>query len=199
MIKNIVFDLGGVLIQLDIPKCVNETKQLLGDNFVKLGLLSDGEGAGHELMNKFETGLVTEDYFLTQVLQWCKLETTKDDIRRAWNSMLLTIPDKYIEILKYLRHKGYNLYMLSNTNVIHWNHILGLYDLPSMFDRIILSFEEGYAKPNSEIFESLIKKTRVNAQETIYIDDLEANRNTGKAFGWKVYSSIEEIDFPDFF
>lgn len=203
MEKNtIVFDLGGVIINLDVPRCVNNFKRLMPEENIRniLGIDEEGEGvvavsaATKQLMHDYEYGNIPTDDFLNTLQEYCFEGTTIDQIREAWLSMLDTLPQERLDYIASLREKGYRTILLSNSNELHWNPIWKQYQLGNYFDIVFASHYLHMAKPNQEIFDHVIREAKIDSEHTIYVDDLEKNRKAGERFaGWRTVASIDEL------
>lgn len=187
----LVFDMGGVLMKHNIPACIARFKEILGENFDKLGLGNDGEGTG--IMEQFEKGLIGQEEFIDFILSFAKEGTSRKDIIDAWNLMHAGIPEERIDMLHTLKEDGYTLFMLSNNNEIHWRDVCENYNLDGIFDDVFLSFREHCSKPDERIFRTLMDRTGHKASELVFIDDLEANRIAAEKLGWRSSPSIEDI------
>lgn len=203
MEKNtIVFDLGGVIINLNVPRCVANFKKLMTEENVRnvLGIDDDGEGvvavsaATKQLMHDYEYGNISTDEFLNTLQAYCFEGTTAEQIRAAWLSMLDTLPQERLDYIASLRKKGYSTILLSNSNELHWDPIWEQYNLGSYFDAVFASHHLHIAKPNQEIFDHVVREAKVDCPHTIYVDDLEKNRKAGERFaGWETVGSIEDL------
>lgn len=190
----IVFDLGGVLMEHDIPGCIEKFKRILGDNFNRLGLGTDGEGEADALMGRYERGLVTTREYVGTILGWCIPGTSARDVEDAWNTMHAGIPLCRIEKLKQLKAEGYTLYLLSNNNELHWQDVLNrVPDFNSLFDDVFLSFREHVSKPDPKLFNILMERTGAAAEDILFVDDLRANRLAAEAIGWRTAPSLESL------
>lgn len=196
----IVFDLGGVIINLNVPRCVSNFKRLMPEENIRniLGIDDEGEGvvavsaATKQLMHDYEYGNISTDEFLSTLQEYCFAGTTIEQIRAAWLSMLDELPQERLDYIRHLRAEGYRTILLSNSNELHWDPIWEQYHLGDYFDAVFASQNLHKAKPNKEIFEHVVREAKVN--EAIYVDDLEKNRKAGEQFaGWKTVSSIEEL------
>ena len=196
----IVFDLGGVIINLNVPRCVSNFKRLMPEENIRniLGIDDEGEGvvavsaATKQLMHDYEYGNISTDEFLSTLQEYCFAGTTIEQIRAAWLSMLDELPQDRLDYIRHLRAEGYRTILLSNSNELHWVPIWEQYHLGDYFDAVFASQNLHMAKPNKEIFEHVVREAKVN--EAIYVDDLEKNRKAGEQFaGWKTVSSIEEL------
>lgn len=197
----IIFDLGGVLIHLNVGRCMRAFETLMGEENMRmiLGMDSRGEGvkavsiASKQLMADFERGLISTEDFVEQVREYCAPETTNEQIVEAWMSMLADLPTERLDFIDSLRAKGHKVYLLSNGNDLHFNYIDRTYGLSGHFDGLFLSQAMHIAKPEKEIFEAVQKAiTTPDAKaEIIFIDDLEANRLAAEKFvGWRTFDSV---------
>ena len=200
--NTIVFDLGGVIINLNVPRCVANFKRLIGEANVRnvLGIDDEGEGvvavsaATKQLMHDYEYGNISTETFLTTLQEYCYPGTTIDQIREAWLSMLDTLPQERLDYIASLRRKGYKTVLLSNSNELHWNPIWEQYRLGEYFDAVFASHHLHMAKPNREIFDHVVREAQVDCAHTVYVDDLEKNRKAGEQYaGWKTVASIEDL------
>lgn len=205
----IIFDLGGVLINLSVPRCMQAFSNLIGEENVRniLGMDKDGEGitsvsiASRQLMKDFERGLVTTDEFIAAILQYAPSGTTSDQIREAWFAMLEDLPQERLDYLAQLRQQGYRLYLLSNGNDLHWTYIDKLYHVSSYFEQVFLSQVMHCAKPEEEIFRRVQEavtedspQTAVEQQPIFFIDDLPQNRQAAEHFvSWRTFPDIPSL------
>lgn len=202
MIKNIIFDLGGVLLDLDMPYCIQQfrtlgidlaaltsaTKDTPADTTQKNAVLCEGMVATGA-MNLYQIGAITTDDFFRGLLPYCSPGTTTQQLRDAWNSCCLTIPQYRLDKILALRQQGYSIYMLSNTNEEHWRDIVArcfgtLADVSRYFHRTFLSQEMHLAKPNDAIFTTLLSEIHATASECIFIDDSQANIDAAASLGF---------------
>ena len=145
--NTIVFDLGGVLINLNVPRCVDNFKRLMGEDNVRniLGIDDEGEGvvavsaATRQLMHDYEYGNISTDEFLQAVLSYCHPGTTIDDVRNAWMSMLADLPQEKLDFIGVLRAAGYKTYLLSNSNQMHWDPIFEQFHLHTESSKFLLA------------------------------------------------------------
>ena len=198
-----VFDLGGVLIQLDVNRCFRAFERLMGEENMRavLGMDSNGEGvkavsvASKQLMADFERGMISSETFLVQILQYCHPGTTTDDILEAWMSMLDELPEERLAFVDSLRAKGYPVYLLSNGNDLHYDFINRKYGLENHFDGFFLSQKMHMAKPEPQIFEA-VHAAIGNPENVIFIDDIQANRLAAEqTVHWKTFESINAEGF----
>jgi epoxide hydrolase-like predicted phosphatase len=185
-IRNIVFDLGDVILNIDIPRTVLAFSTLSGRSPEEISELFKQAA----LFRKFETGSLDEAGFRNLVRSSLDLPTLTDlEIDTAWNELLLDIPLERIDLLKKLAGK-YNLYLLSNTSSIHItrvNEILkeasGIETLQDLFTTVFLSYEMGVMKPDPSIYLRVLEKAGIQAEETLFLDDNLANIEAANGLG----------------
>ena len=188
-IKNLLIDLGGVLINLDRQRCI--------ENFQKLGLrnvedLLDIHNPNGLLMQQ-EKGLITPAEFRDGVRKMIGKAVSDKQIDAAWNSFLVDIPRFKLDMLLKLREK-YVVYLLSNTNEIHWKwaceHAFPYrgFRVEDYFEKMYLSYEMKMVKPAEEIFRGLLEDANLDPHETFFIDDSEANCQGAQALGISTYT-----------
>ena len=191
---NIVFDFGGVLMQHDRQGCLTALRQLLSDEVIT-NILGFGNDSPNSLRYRFEIGEYSTQEFLGRVLTHSKSGTTAQQVIDAWNILHAGIEDRTWEQLKQLHNQGHRLYLMSNTDNIHWQHTLALYGgkIDALFDEVFLSFEMRLVKPNEAFFKTVDKRI-ADARQTLFVDDMEVNRLAAQAYvGWKTYGAIDEL------
>ena len=199
-IKNIIFDLGGVLLDIDLNYCMRQM-QALGidlDAFKKKGMQTPigtkaavlGEGmVANGIMHLYQTGDITTEAFLEGVRKYCKEGTTREQVLEAWNSCCISIPSYRLNKLRELKQKRYTICMLSNTNEAHWQDIVekcfgGQEVVDELFDHVFLSQEMHMAKPNDEIYLEVLRHINAKAEECFFLDDSSANLEAAAALGF---------------
>ena len=183
-IKNIVFDLGGVLVDLDFKAAINGL-QKAGFANVKEQLQTLHQGG---IFQKFELGEMSADEFRTAIRENSTVELTDEEVDKLWNAMLLEIPREKLELILDLRGK-YMVYLLSNTNSIHWDYVCKNafnyrgFRVNDYFEETFLSYEMHLAKPDKAIYEKVLQDANLLAEETLFIDDSEANCKAAEEVG----------------
>lgn len=184
-VKNVVFDLGGVVIDLARDNAVAELE--------KLGLHEAGGLLGlykqEEPFLGLETGHCTAARLFDILRERCGENTTDADLQRAFEAFLVRIPIERLRALRKLRDAGYGVYALSNTNPVMFHGWIAEHfqqeglRTRDYFDGIVTSFEEGTCKPDVEIFRTVLRRYRLDGAETLMLDDSAANceaaRNAG--------------------
>ena len=200
-IKNIVFDLGGVLITLDRSEAV--------DRFVKMGLENAEEllNAYHQkgIFLELEEGKLTQEEFYESVRKEAGKYISNETIDHGWMGFLKELPEYKLTMLDDLKHQGYHLYLLSNTNpvIMDWAYSPAFSpqgkSIVKYFDKLYLSYKIGYTKPHPEIFRFMFDDSGMIPSESLFIDDGAANIEMGKQLGMKTYLAGNGEDFRSLF
>lgn len=197
-IKNIIFDLGGVILNLDMDASLEE--------FCKLGLkqrLTDGNPGYHALFHPFQTGQVTPDGFRKKLREILSNPGVTDrQIDEAWCAMLKGIPVSRIETIRNVKKK-YKVYLFSNTNSIHIEKLEkefsaeNGFSFASVFDGLYYSHEIHDAKPSVSSYLKVIELSGVNPVETLFVDDLKENIEGAEKAGLKTFWLKEGLELND--
>lgn len=172
-IKNIIFDFGGVILNID--------HDLTTKGFIDLGVADFEEKYSQlvqtDLFDNFETGRITPEEFRKKIRTYIPGTVSGRQIDKAWNAMLMDIPRERIIFLENIRKK-YRTFLLSNTNAIHYDIYLkdlqkkyGYGSFSDLFEGVYFSFQVGMRKPDMKIFEFVLKENDLDPAETLYIDD----------------------------
>lgn len=185
MIKNLLFDLGGVIIDIRRLNCVASFERLgmkNADSFL-------GEYSQKGPFLQLEEGAISEEEFRTAVRALIDGEVSDEQIDSAFCDFLVGIPKYRLEQLRQLK-KNYNIYMLSNTNSIMWRSRIaedfrqeGL-EREDYFDGIVTSFEAQSIKPDAKIFHTVVEKLGINPDETLFLDDSQKNLDAAAQLGF---------------
>lgn len=184
-IKHIIFDLGGVLLNIDY----NLTEQA----FIAAGVTNFHELYSQlrqsDLFDKLEMGQIPPEEFIAAMQRASETSITEAQVVAAWNAMLLDFPVRRLQILQQLR-LYHDLFLLSNTNEIHeaaFNDILmrshGIPNIGVFFDKVYLSHRIGLRKPMKEIFERVLNDNGLQPGHTLFIDDSPQHIAAAKALG----------------
>jgi glucose-1-phosphatase len=186
MIKNIIFDLGNVLIDIDFPRSEAMLKELLGENLLE-NLAKNNQ---KDVFLAYETGKISENEFLDILIHASKKTVERSSIIDAWNAMLIGFKKPRFEMLENLRHR-YHLYVLSNTNKTHidWvhQHLASEFGIVAyentFFKKVYYSHEIFLRKPTVAIYEYVLRDANLLPQETVFIDDNFDNIAAAKTLG----------------
>ncbi len=177
-IKNIIFDLGGVILDLSVDDTLIAFSRLSGlpqEKVREMFLSAQGFEA-------YEKGLMDDDAFRDFVRELYGVNVDADDIDRCWNAMLVGFPVEKLQLLNRLKSR-YRVFLLSNTNGIHLNYINGVLlpeatgqnNLDSYFHAAYYSHRMMKRKPEPEIFVEVLEDNKLDAAETLFLDDNAAN------------------------
>ena len=198
-IDTLIFDFGGVIINLDYSKPKDEFKKL--GIFDSKKLYSKEEQT--KLFDSLECGQISDENFLKEISK--KSNTNNLElIKKAWNSILLNIPRERVHLLKKLSSK-YKIFLLSNTNSIHLKEIISSYgekkwrNFISIFNNVYFSNQIGMRKPNEDVFFYIIKKNKLDVSKTLFIDDSAQHIKTAKKIGFKTHHLTDSEDIISFF
>ncbi|MDU1905940.1 MAG: HAD family phosphatase [Dysgonomonas sp.] len=189
-IKNIIFDFGGVIMDININKTINAFADLNIDGLNANDIISSHKSFLHDL----EVGTITPDEFINSIYKEYPAASNVSDKRiwDAWNCLLQPYDPERIAMVHKLKDY-YNLYLLSNTNFPHRVKFKEIYrrqfseNLEDLFVESFYSDELHLRKPNIEIYKQVVEKARINPETTLFIDDNEANITSARAFGLQAY------------
>lgn len=194
-IKNIIFDLGGVIINLSTQTTVEQ--------FAKLGGITEEEVNLRMMQSKefhdYEKGLIPDSRFRELVKDMLGVRASDAEIDRCWNAMLLDIPIERIQLLERLKTR-YRIFLLSNTNEIHFNCFNEIVNQMTGKTSVDLYFEKAYyshrmkmRKPDREIYDFVLAENKLNPTHTIFLDDNLANLKGAERCGIKTF----HVQHPD--
>lgn len=190
-IKNIIFDFGNVLLDIDIPRTFDSLAHHLGEDYRQKLAKIYPKG---NLFDDFEVGGIKEDFFLETLKSVADTPLSIRTLREAWNAMLLCIAPQRLEMLLRLR-QNYRVFLLSNTNETHLEWVDGYlrqvfsfdiqYFNTTFFEKAYYSHEIGLRKPNANIYEFVMQDAQILPHETLFIDDNADNIVMAKQLGWQ--------------
>lgn len=199
-ITTLLFDFGGVLVNLDKQACLKAFAGLGIPNLEKY--ISNYAQSG--IFLKLEKGQISTDEFRTELRKMSDRALSDKEIDAAWNSFLIGIPEYKLDFLLELRKK-YRVLMLSNTNAIHFEQRAREEfskqgkKLEDYFDKCYLSYKLGMAKPDKDIFEHVLENENAAAHQILFLDDGPQNIETAMNFGFASYLVSEQEDFRSLF
>ncbi len=197
-ITTLIFDFGGVIINLDLPTCIRNLKKL-GTNDIENYLSNFGQ---KDFFLKFEIGEIGTPEFRNEIRKLTNKTITDAEIDNAWCSFLCDIPSERLELLEKLRKK-YRLLLLSNSNPLHVEVSAAIAlqgtgkTIRDYFDKCYFSYEMGLTKPDPAIFEALLADAGLEATECLFLDDGPKNIEAAKRLGIQTYfvTQGENLDF----
>lgn len=200
-IKNIIFDLGGVVINLDTRATF--------DGFAAISRYTDWSQNSIDEVDLFldyEKGTISSEEFRAGIREMTgNADLADEQIDKIWNSMLLDIPLARLELLLQLSEK-YRLFVLSNTNAIHVpalnkivENVSGKPNIHAFFEKVYFSYEVKMRKPEREIYEHVLNDSQLKSEETLFLDDKEENLVAAQAVGIQTGQITSQLDILSFF
>jgi glucose-1-phosphatase len=195
LIKNIIFDFGGVIYNIDF--------NLAKEAFIKIGVQNFeqlySKANQNQLFEKLEMDLISPAEFRDEIRKLSKSNITDEDIDHAWNSLLIGFDEKRIQLLVDLKKK-YQIYLFSNTNRIHYAYFLKQFQqltnyksFDGLFVKSFLSFDIKRRKPNKDAYEYIIANMKLKPEQTLFIDDTIQNMQPAIEVGIKSWHLKEEL------
>lgn len=203
--KNIIFDLGDVIVPIDLRAPLRRFAQLANQSEEAMEAL----WKRHGIWQQHETGLIDDETFRAAVRSMVRTKTDEPDrwadtiIDAAWNSVLLELPVDRIERIKSLQGR-YRLFLLSNTNAIHIQEVdrrlaeLGQPPLESLFEQVFYSHIVRMVKPNPDIYQYVLKAADLVPEETLFLDDNALNIQAAAALGIRAVQVVSPKTILDY-
>lgn len=189
MIKNLLLDMGGVILDVSYQRVIETFKSYGIENFDKVYT----QAKQVEIIDLFEEGKCSAEEFRDGVRKLVGKELSDEQIDKAWFSMILEIPRDVIQLLGVLKLK-YRLFLFSNTNVLHIEYLkkeferqLGFDLFNCVFDKVFFSNEIHHRKPHPESFKYVLEQAGIEAEETLFIDDSKQHLEGASKVGLNTY------------
>ena len=189
MIKNIIFDLGGVIITLDQPEAIRRFKALgLANAEQQLNAYTQGG-----IFGELEEGKISAETFRQELSRQVGHELTYDECRHAWLGYAREVPQRNLDVLRKLRSEGYRLILLSNTNpyMMSWVRSPEFdghgHSIDDYMDAVYCSYLLGVMKPSEEFFHQVLMRERIMASETLFLDDGSRNVAVASQMGIRTF------------
>ncbi|GAB4134001.1 MAG: HAD family phosphatase [Raineya sp.] len=183
-IEAIIFDLGGVIINIDFNLTLQALEKYTHKRIGRGEYLSK-----HPIFYEFETGKLSENEFFEKLKDAYELTASKEELIEAWNTLLLDIPIERVELISSLSER-YATFILSNTNPTHLIEVENILNrqtrvksLSNLVHKPYYSFDMGKAKPEAAIYQEVMQENKLIAHKTLFIDDSQANIEAAKALG----------------
>ena len=193
---DIIFDLGGVLLDLNMQG-IGQACKRLGINPELFFVRTDTKNtstvcqgiSASKAITDYQVGTMTTEQFLSLVLSHCAEGITRENVMEAWDACIGPMPKERLDLIKELRRKGYHTHLLSNTNDLHWEEIKRRYlsdkgyTCADLFDHVFVSHEVHLAKPAPEIYQYALRQIGRPAAGCLFIDDTLINVEAAKREG----------------
>ena len=184
-IKNIIFDWGGVITDLDFEAGISAFKKYGLDNFIEQYNMQFQK----DIYTKLETGSISADEFRAELRKIIPVPITDNELDEAWSALLGELPKERWDLLHRVKDY-YRTYLLSNTNVIHVERYFqrlyetyGIYGYKHLFEKTYFSYELKMRKPDIRVFEYVLKDSNLKPEETLLIDDYHENIESAGRLG----------------
>lgn len=199
-IDAIIFDFGGVLINLDYQRTIDHFNELGIDDFESLY----SQAKQSNLFDDLETGKISAQRFINGILDFLPAGTSPNKVVSAWNAMILDVPQASIDLLQQLQGK-YRLFMLSNTNEIHIAKAYSAWGKTTphtpdrLFDKVYLSHTLGMRKPHPETFQHVCDEQGLTPSRTLFIDDSIQHIEGAQKIGLNTHHLIDQSSLLSLF
>lgn len=191
-IKNIIFDFGGVIINIDFRLTWESFRNYGVNNLEELF----SKAKQSDFFDLFEKGAISPEEFRRQASGMLNIKISDHEFDKAWNAMILDIPVERINLLKDLKNK-FRIFLLSNSNIIHYDYYIknlkkihSIDNFSYLFEKVYFSFDIGLIKPDIEIFNHVIKENDLIPIETLFIDDSSQHIEVAKLTGINTHHLI---------
>lgn len=182
MIKAVIFDLGNVLVRFDhMIACRKLAKFTANDRLSAIDVYHNV--IEDPIIFKYEKGIITSWEYYNYLIERLRLEVDYERFSLAW-AEIFEINAGMEEILVKLKQQ-FPLYIISNTNEIHFKYVLNHFPILQHFSEFVLSYEVGYIKPEKEIYEKILNKTGHSANHCLYIDDIKSYIQAAAELGFQ--------------
>ncbi|HOW53112.1 MAG TPA: HAD family phosphatase [Syntrophorhabdaceae bacterium] len=184
MIKLFVFDLGKVILPFEHRQIAVKLHEasMIRDRFKPDDVFQFLFDHSRGFVNVYEEGRTTSREFFMKLRERYKLDLEFEEFKEIWNNIFEEDP-AVNEVILYLKKKGYPVFLLSNTNELHFAHIIEKYPIVNYLDEWILSFEVGAKKPSEKIYDTIFEKKTVERHEVLYIDDIPQYVEAAASYG----------------
>lgn len=184
MIKLFVFDLGKVILPFEHRQIAVKLHEasMIRDRFKPDDVFQFLFDHSRGFVNVYEEGRTTSREFFMKLRERYKLDLEFEEFKEIWNNIFEEDP-AVNEVILYLKKKGYPVFLLSNTNELHFAHIIEKYPIVNYLDEWILSFEVGAKKPSEKIYDTIFEKKTVERHEVLYIDDIPRYVEAASSYG----------------
>jgi glucose-1-phosphatase len=182
MIKLFVFDLGNVILPFDNHRIAVKLKDRSTKEFTEEAIFHHLFDLHKGSINPYEEGLCSSLEFFMNVKETFGLNCDFEEFKDIWNNIFWE-NSGVGDIIRTIKSKGFPLFLLSNTNEMHFDYIVENYPIVRLMDEWILSYEVGAKKPKKAMFDAIFKRMDVKGDEVFYIDDVEDYVNHARLLG----------------
>jgi FMN phosphatase YigB (HAD superfamily) len=196
MIDLFVFDLGQVILPFEHRPIASKLWEKSRRRAVLTpdSIFNDLFDLHNGSVNSYEEGLTSSEEFFLDVRKRYDLEMSFEDFKDVWNNIFWGDPEVN-EIILYLKARSYPVFLLSNTNELHFQHIIERFPIVHLMNEWILSFEVGAKKPKKRIYDAIFERADVKAEHVFYVDDIDTYVAAAASYGMRglVYRSPDDL------
>lgn len=176
--KAIIFDVGNVILELDYSRSLEKLTKITEISPDRIRKIFEEE----RTPPLYETGKINTDEFLKHIVERLERRIKTGRLGQILQDIFarVLIENRFFERLK---RRGYSLYVLSNTNEIHYDYTSVSFNFWKYFDKIFLSFQMGVMKPYREVFDRVLSDIPFEKKQVLFIDDDQRNIKAAKSFG----------------
>ena len=192
-VRNIIFDFGGVICDLDISRTEKKFREFGPVKSADTSSPEDSSLRFDTLVEHYEKGMVSSAEFRKIIKDHYQTPPTDAAIDDTWNALLVGIPVQRLQLLEEIR-SHYRIFLLSNSNEIHYQHYLqdfriktGFQDFDDLFEKAYFSFMIHLSKPGNEVFEFVLNDSLLDPAQTLFIDDTLKHVETARSLGINGY------------
>jgi glucose-1-phosphatase len=202
-IKNVLFDLGGVILDIDPARGLEAFRKLGVPDMVASNIRYNEK----DIFLEFEKGLISEKQFIEKIKQMSGVHMIDEEVLAAWNTILQDLPKERVDMLHKLHHSSrFRVFLLSNTNPTHIrlsNQMLreqtGIESLEILCEKAYYSYRLQMRKPDAEIFHYVLDDSSLKPEETLFVDDSKVNIDAARQLGIESFHLSERIAVNDLF
>jgi putative hydrolase of the HAD superfamily len=199
----IIFDLGGVILNLDFSRTIKAFQLAIPNLDLESFLGKEGQ---HKMYSEFEVGKKSTFEFVQEFNQYYQVDLSLAEFANCWNAMILDMPVHRIELLKKLRNMGKQVYLLSNINAIHEDAVSLRFleageqgHFRDMFNHKYYSHHIKMRKPNPEIFQHVIHEQKLHPERTLFVDDTKMHVDSARKLGLQTHHLQYGQDITELF
>lgn len=200
-IQTVIFDLGKVIINLDLQATYRAFAQLSGKSLEEIGALV----ADQDFFETYEAGEIDDPTFRANIRQSLDILNEDEEIDAAWNAMLKDIPPARLQLIDQMSSR-FRIFMMSNTNEIHFRqiqriaaHASGGKELRNYFEQMYLSQEIGVCKPDAGAWQVILDDHQLDPATTLFIDDKAENIEGAAKLGLQTFHNVQSDDWMALF
>jgi epoxide hydrolase-like predicted phosphatase len=188
--RAVIFDFGNVISTFDVRRFIQNLVTVTGKSADEL---KAAIGASMPLIYDFETGLVSPEEFIAGMNRAAGVALSAEEFQRAYCEIFTPIPET-IALIRALKGR-FRLGLLSNTNAVHFDCAIRPVEVFALFDAVTLSFEVKAMKPARAIYDDMLHKLKLRAEECVFIDDLRDNVEAATRLGFRAihYTSHQQL------